>query len=88
MICVVEGLAAVALERDAPAEAARLLAAMTRPRGELAFAADFEPVEDELRERTLEAARGTLGEAAFAAAWGEGEDLTLEAAAERAALVD
>jgi hypothetical protein len=87
-ISVVEGLAAVALERDAPIEAACLLAATTRPRRELALSADFEPIEDELRERTLEAARAKLGEAAFAAAWEEGEGLSVEAAAERAAHIE
>jgi predicted ATPase/DNA-binding SARP family transcriptional activator len=88
LISVVEGLAAVALERDTPAEAARLLAATDRPKDELALAADIDPIQDEMRERTLETARATLGDAAFAAAWREGEDLTLELAAERAALVE
>ena len=83
-----EGLATLALERAKPVEATRLLAATTRPRAELGFAADFYPIGDETRERTLDAARAKLGEAAFAAAWAEGEALSLEAAAEQAALVD
>ena len=83
-----EGLAAVALERTAPVEATRLLAATTRPRAELGIAADFYPIGEEMRERTLEGARAQLGEAAFAAAWSEGEALSLEATAEKAALVE
>jgi predicted ATPase/class 3 adenylate cyclase/Tfp pilus assembly protein PilF len=88
LIWVVEGIAAVALDRGAPVVAATLLAATTRPRADLALGADFYPIAEEVRERTLVAARASLGEAAFAAAWAEGEALSLEAAAERAALVD
>ena len=88
LVWAVEGLATLALERAKPVEATRLLAATTRPRAELGFAADFYPIGNETRERTLDAARAKLGEAAFAAAWAEGEALSLEAAAEQAALVD
>jgi tetratricopeptide (TPR) repeat protein len=87
LVWVVEGLAAVTLERDAPIEATRLLAATTRPRAELGIAASYYPIGEETRERTLDAARGTLGEAEFAAAWAEGEALSVEEAAEKAALV-
>jgi predicted ATPase/DNA-binding SARP family transcriptional activator len=88
LVSVVEGLAAVALERDAATEAVRLLASTTRPRSELGFAADFDPIQDDLRKQTLAAARARLGEAAFAVAWAEGEHLSVDAAAERAALID
>ncbi len=83
----VEGHAAVALERDSPIETTRLLAAATRPRAELGFGPDFYPIGDEMRERTLDAARAKLGESAFATAWAEGEALSLDEAAEQAALV-
>ena len=87
LIWSVEGLAAVALERDEPADTTRLLAATTRPRADLGFAADFYPIGNEVRQETLDAARARLGEAAFAAAWAEGEALSIEAAAEQAELV-
>jgi tetratricopeptide (TPR) repeat protein len=87
-IWVVEGLAAVALERGEPAVAATLLAGMTRPKAELGMSADFYPIGEEVRGRTLDSARAQLGEAAFAAAWAEGDTLSLEAAAEQAALVE
>ena len=85
LIRVVDGLAAVALERGATIEATRLLAATTRPRAQLGFAADLS-IED-VRERTLNAARAKLSEAAYTAAWVEGEALSIEAAAEKAALL-
>jgi hypothetical protein len=53
----VEGLAAVALERAAPIEATRLLAATTAHRSELGLAGGFYPIGDEVRESTLVAAR-------------------------------
>jgi predicted ATPase len=81
----VEAVAALALARGSPSEAVRLLAATTSTREELAMSVDFYPVAEETRERTLDAARAELSEAEFAAAWGEGEALSLEAAAERAA---
>jgi hypothetical protein len=84
---VVEGLAAVALERGSPVVAATLLAATTQPRAELGIGADFYPIGEEVRDRTRDAARASLGEEAFATAWAEGA-LSLEAAAEKAALVD
>jgi predicted ATPase/class 3 adenylate cyclase len=86
LVWALEGLAAVALERDAAIEATRLLAATDRPRAELAAGPDFYPIGDEARKRTLDAARAKLGEAEFAAAWTEGEALSLDAAAEEAAV--
>jgi predicted ATPase len=81
----IEAVAAVALARGASTEAVRLLAATTSTREELAMSADFYPVAEETRERTLDVARAELSEAEFAAAWAEGEALSLEEAAERAA---
>ena len=71
----------------APDDAVRLLAATTKPREELAMGTDFYPIAEEIRERTLDVARAELSEAAFAAAWAEGEALSLEEAAERASRV-
>ena len=70
-----------------PREAVRLLAATTRPRAELGIASDFYPIGEEMRERTLQAAREQLGEAVFAAAWEEGEGLSLEEAGEAASRI-
>jgi predicted ATPase len=83
----VEALAAVALARRSPSDAVRLLAATTSTREELAMSADFYPVAEETRERTLDAARAELSEAEFAAAWAEGERLSLEEAAEAASRI-
>jgi predicted ATPase len=83
----VEALAALALDRGDVVEAARLLAATTRPRAELGIATDFYPIGQESREKTLHGAREQLGEAAFAAAWEEGERLSLEEAAEAASRI-
>jgi tetratricopeptide (TPR) repeat protein len=79
----VEAVAAV----TAPDDAVRLLAATTKPREELAMGIDFYLIAEEMRERTLESAREQLSESVFAAAWAEGEKLSLEEAAERAARV-
>ena len=46
--------------------------------------ADFYPIAEEIREQTLEQSRAQLSESAFAAAWAEGEALSLEEAAEQA----
>ena len=81
----VEAAAAAAAARDAPEDAVRLLAATTKTREELAMDAGFYPIAEETRERTLEQARAQLSEPAFAAAWAEGEALSLEQAAELAA---
>jgi len=85
LLWAIEGLAAVALHRGTPTVAARLLAAMTRPRAELAIGADYYPIGEEMRSRTLAGARAQLSEEEFAAAWAEGEALSLEAAGEQAA---
>ncbi len=59
LLWVVEGLAAVALERTAPVEATRLLGATTRPRAELGFAENFYPIAEEVRlGRSTQLARG------------------------------
>jgi predicted ATPase len=81
----VEAVAALALARGSPSEAVRLLASTTSTRAELAMGADFYPIAEETRERTLDAARAELSEVEFAAAWEEGETLSLEEAAEQAA---
>jgi predicted ATPase len=81
----VEAVAALALARGSPSEAVRLLASTTSTREELAMGADFYPIAEETRERTLDAARAELSEVEFAAAWEEGETLSLEEAAEQAA---
>lgn len=82
-----EGLAAVSLARTAPVPAARLLAATTSLREKLALG-DYYPIGDEVRERSLAAARKQLSAGEVATAWTEGSDLSAEAAAEEAALVD
>jgi predicted ATPase len=87
LLMAVEGLAALSLDRGDAVEAVRLLAATTRPRAELGIATDFYPIGQEMRERTLQAARERLGEAAFAAAWEEGEGLTLEEAGQAASRI-
>jgi len=46
------------------------------------------PADYALNERSIIAARNTLGETAFAAAWAEGEALELEQAIEEAAAAD
>jgi tetratricopeptide (TPR) repeat protein len=86
LIWVVEASGALALDRGDAVRAARLLAATTRPRAELGFAGDFYPIGETSRRRTAQGAREELGEAAFAEAWSEGEKLSLDEAAELAAL--
>jgi predicted ATPase len=81
----VEAAAAVAVARGEQEDAVRLLAATTKTREELAMDAGFYPIAEETRERTLEQARAQLSEPAFAAAWAEGDVLSLEEAAELAA---
>jgi predicted ATPase len=88
LVWALEGIAAVALARDAPAVATRLLAATGLTRAEVAFAEGYYSIGDEVRERTLNVARESLGEAAFAAAWAEGGALSIEQAADEAARVD
>jgi tetratricopeptide (TPR) repeat protein len=88
LVWSVEGLAAVALAREAPAVATGLLATTGSLRTEIGFAEGYYAIGDEVRERTLEGARELLGEAAFATAWLEGENMSLEALADAAALVN
>jgi hypothetical protein len=88
LVWAVEGLAAVALARDAPGVATRLLAATGSLRAEIGVAEGYYAIGDEVRERTLEDARELLGETAFATAWADGENLSLEELADAAALVD
>ena len=88
LIWAVEGIAAVALARDTPIVATRLLAATRLTRDEVGFVEGYYSIADEVRKRTLEAARENLGEVAFAAAWAEGGELSIEEAADAAALVE
>ena len=87
LIWAVEGVATVSFDRGQAAEAVRLLAATARPRAELGLAPDYFPIGEEMRERTLQHAREHLGEAAFSAAWEEGEQLSLEDAGEAASRI-
>jgi predicted ATPase/class 3 adenylate cyclase len=88
LVWAVEGLAAIALARDAPAVATRLLAATGSLRTEIGFAEGYYAIGDEVRERTLEGARELLGEDAFATAWADGENSSVEELGDEAALVD
>jgi predicted ATPase/class 3 adenylate cyclase len=88
LVWAVEGLAAIALARDAPAVATRLLAATGSLRTEIGFAEGYYAIGDEVRERTLEGARELLGEHAFATAWADGENSSVEELGDEAALVD
>jgi predicted ATPase/DNA-binding SARP family transcriptional activator len=81
----VEGTAAVAVERNSEAEAVVLLAAMDAQRAALGVGENYYPIANQVRDRTLAAAREVLGDAAYDTAWAEGAALSLEAAAERAA---
>jgi len=87
LVWVVEGLAAVALVRGEPAVATRLLAATDSLRTEFGFVEGYYTIGDEVRQRTLAAAREKLGEAEFAAALTEGRALSIDEAAAAAALV-
>ena len=87
LVWVVEGLAAVALARDEPAVATRLLGATGSLRTEIGFADDYYTIGNEVRVRTLAAAREKLGEAVFAGALAEGRVLSMDDAAAAAALV-
>jgi tetratricopeptide (TPR) repeat protein len=85
LMWAIEGAAALAVERSAPAEAARWLATTTHPRADLGMADDFYLAGDARRAQTLESARTQLGDARFEAAWADGLALSLEDAAEEAA---
>ena len=88
LVWAVEGLAAVALARGAPAVATRLLAATGWLRTQIGIAEGYYTVGDEVRERTLKDALELLGEAAFATVWAGTANLSLEELADEAALVD
>jgi predicted ATPase len=87
ILFTVEGLAALSLDRGDALEAVRLLAATTRPRAELGFGSDYYTIGEEMREQTMQSAREQLGEDAFAAAWAEGEQLSLQEAGEAASRI-
>jgi predicted ATPase len=87
LLWALEGLAAVAVERGAQTSAVRLLATTTRLREELTQGAYY-PIGDEIRERTIAAAKAHLDDATFAEAWTEGSGASREAAAEQAALIN
>jgi hypothetical protein len=67
--------------------ATRLLAATGSLRTEFGFVEGYYAIGDEVREQTLEAAREKLGEAEFADALAEGRELSIDEAADAAALV-
>ena len=68
----------LAVQHGAPARGVRLLAAVT---GGASLPGDGDrPEAPREREAALAAARATLGEAAFAAAWAAGQEMTLEQA--------
>jgi predicted ATPase/DNA-binding SARP family transcriptional activator len=73
-----ESLAAVAVTRDQPGQAARLLGAAASLRESIG--APLPPVERAEYDRTVEVARSALGEEVFAAAWAEGQTMKLEQA--------
>ena len=87
LVWAVEGLAAVALARDEPAVATRLLGATGSLRTEIGFAEGYYAIGNEVRERTLAVAREKLGEATFDEALADGRALSMEEAADAAALV-
>jgi hypothetical protein len=78
MAVCLEGLAGVAGAEGQPARAASLFAAAQTLRD--AIGAPPSPHEAARLKRRVTAARGGLGEEAFAAIWAEGQALPLEAA--------
>jgi non-specific serine/threonine protein kinase len=78
VVVTLEILAGIAAAQGEAARAARLMGAAERHREALgaALSTDLQPDHD----RAVAAARDTLGEAGFAAAWAEGRTLTLERA--------
>ena len=87
LLWVVEGVATVAFRRGSPVEAVSLLAATTGSRLDMAVGGDFFPIAEEMRKRTLAGAQEQLTESAFAEAWADGANLSLDEAAELAARV-
>jgi predicted ATPase/DNA-binding SARP family transcriptional activator len=73
-----ESLAAVAVTRDQPGQAARLLGAAGSLRESIG--APLPPVERAEYDRTVEVARAALGEEVFVAVWAEGQAMPLEQA--------
>jgi predicted ATPase len=73
---IVEGLAAAAVASGASADAARLLGASARIQEEIGMS--LGPFETRLHERTVEAARDSLGEDGFAAEWTAGRELSAD----------
>jgi ATP/maltotriose-dependent transcriptional regulator MalT len=71
-----DALGGLALQAEGHAEAARLLAAADAARAALGYPRP--PVDRPAHEAAVAALRGALGDAAFAAAWGEGEALALD----------
>ncbi|MGH2557586.1 MAG: ATP-binding protein [Thermomicrobiales bacterium] len=71
-----ETLAALAAERGDPARAARLFGAAAALREAIGFFQ--EPIEKPIYARRLAAVRAALSEADFAAAWDEGQTMTLD----------
>lgn len=78
MVYNLSGLAAVAAHSVELLQAARLAAASEKLRLDIRQA--WEPVGGRIYERTVATARSELGEAAFKAAWTEGEQMTLDEA--------
>ena len=82
VVTCLEGLAAVAIDQGDPQRATRLSATAATARAELGapLAVDEHP----MRDRTLAAARSSLGDDTFAAAWVKGQAMTMDEAAETA----
>jgi len=85
-----EGVATAVALQGAGVQGARLAARLYGAADTLRVALDIPlpPADYALNERSIIAARNTLGETAFAAAWAEGEALELEQAIEEAAAAD
>jgi hypothetical protein len=74
LVWAVEGLATIASAHAEPAT--RLLAATGTLRTAVGFGEGYYTLGDEFRKPVLDTARAALGEAAFEAAWAEGETLS------------
>jgi hypothetical protein len=79
--CLV-GLAGVAATTQDPVRAVRLLGISAQVRGE--SGRTFWPAEQGMYEHTLSATHSELDEAAWNAAWSEGQEMSLEAAVDYA----
>ena len=78
MVCNLSGLAAVVAHATDLSRAARLAAAAETLR--LSVGVTREPVEGRIYEQAVASARAGLSEAAFKAAWVEGEQMSLNEA--------